>query len=288
MKDYIRKIKAWAEDHPALAGVILAGIVVVIYYLIKRARRPNYQMASEVPYIPPMTGGGSGGGLSDPGDSPAGMPYDVFSELNKEMLAAYNQQMAEMLSGFGQGMENMLASFAESFSTNTNAGGGGAESGGSYYTESYNANSRTFNYATDDIPFIPGSVIPVPGRDPYVIPDIPPMVFKIFDNPAKQQGVSAAVIKGQSGPFVAYGNSDVVSHFQSNPNTSIDPGGGNLPYVLDFRNRPQSESQKAYSKSFSDVKGGRSLEDAWRDLVEAGLLQGDPAAGEKAKAARGV
>ena len=282
MKDYIRKIKAWAGDHPALAGVLLAGIVVLIYYLIKRRQSTRYQMAAEVPYSPPITAGGGGG------SNESGVPYDVFSELNKEMLAGYNQQMAEMLSGFGQGMENMLASFAESFSTNTNAGGGGAESGGSYYTESYNANSRTFNYATDDIPFIPGSVIPVPGRDPYVIPDIPPMVFKIFDNPAKQQGVSAAVIKGQSGPFVVYGNSDVVSHFQSNPNTSIDPGGGNLPYVLDFRNRPQSESQKAYSKSFSDVKGGRSLEDAYRDLVEAGLLQGDPAAGEKAKAARGA
>jgi len=282
MKAWFEKVKAWAGDHPALAGVLLAGIVVLIYYLIKRRQSTRYQMAAEVPYSPPITAGGGGG------SNESGVPYDVFSEMNKEMLAGYNQQMAEMLSGFGQGMENMLASFAESFSTNTNAGGGGAESGGSYYTESYNANSRTFNYATDDIPFIPGSVIPVPGRDPYVIPDIPPMVFKIFDNPAKQQGVSAAVIKGQSGPFVAYGNSDVVSHFQSNPNTSIDPGGGNLPYVLDFRNRPQSESQKAYSKSFSDVKGGRSLEDAWRDLVGAGLLQGDPAAGEKAKAARGA
>lgn len=288
MKDYIRKIKAWAGDHPALAGVILAGIVVVIYYLIKRARRPNYQMASEVPYNPPLFGGGSGGGsVPDPGVS-EGMPYDVFSEMNKEMLAAYNQQMAEMLSSFGQGMENMLSSFAESMAntnvnyredTGTTASAGYADAG---------PTTRNFNYETDNIPFIPGSIIPVPGRDPYVIPDIPPMVFKIFDNPAKQQGVSAAVIKGQSGPFVAYGNSDVVSHFQSNPNTSIDPGGGNLPYVLDFRNRPQSESQKAYSKSFSDVKGGRSLEDAWRDLVGAGLLQGDPAAGEKAKAARGA
>lgn len=288
MKDYIRKIKAWAEDHPALAGVILAGIVVVIYYLIKRARRPNYQMASEVPYIPPVTGGGSGGGLSDPGDSPAGMPYDVFSEMNKEMLAAYNQQMAEMLSGFGQGMENMLSSFAESMAntnvnyredTGTTASAGYADAG---------PTTRNFNYETDNIPFIPGSIIPVPGRDPYVIPDVPPMVFRIFDTPEKQQGVGAAVIKGQSGPFVAYGNQQVLDFYQKNPNSSVNPGGGKLSYVLDFHNRPQSESQKAYSKSFSEVKGNRSLQDAWRDLVNAGLLTGDPAAGEKNKAARGA
>ncbi len=273
MKDYIEKIKNWVGENPALTGGLIAVIAVIIYYIFFRRKATRYEVANELPYSPPAISGGYGNSSGGTGSDDSINYANLYAEQNQEMLGEFAGVMQDMLSGFADSFYNNINKISPSPTTPPPAT---APPGPPVVNTGYQS-------------LVPKSIIPQVNRDDYVIPDIPAMAFKVFDTPEKQKGVYGSVIQGgQTGPYVAYGTQEVLDHFKQNPNTSINPAGSSQSYVLDFRNRPQSEAQKTYSKTFSEVKAGRSLEDAYRDLVNAGLLKGDPAAGEKQKAKRGV
>lgn len=78
LKTFFSKVKTWAGDHPAQAGLAIGGLVVLMYWLFigRRKKAASGQVATLASYSPGVSGTGGSGGGSEPGAGDTGQALD--------------------------------------------------------------------------------------------------------------------------------------------------------------------------------------------------------------------
>jgi hypothetical protein len=228
IKDFFAKMKAWAGDHPALAGVIVGLVVVGLYwFLVGRKKRAAAagQPATLASYSPGVagSGGGSGGGNASSGSGSG----DTGQTIDPNLVG--------LLDGMNR-LYNRVGDLADSL--------------GNIQTPIAPSPA-----AMPDVQYPPAAAVPAGGGM-----NVPSLVFDVF-KPEELGGVVRGDFDLQRGggldSFMSVFTNDLdwAAKVEANPNTSVVPLTPGSKFVQAFRDPVSPEKYAADRAKVSRITG---------------------------------
>jgi hypothetical protein len=230
--DFITRIKDWAGENPALAGAILAGLLMIGYLIYKKLFKreevsavtwePGASGFMDYPVTPVTGGTDAGSGGSDPTD-----------QLN--FFMDYLEAESAMMDQFQRNIMDIVGQQRDDYSANLDR-----------YYKDMDAYMRAMAAMTNQEQMVNPTIMQPQAQQTGVSIDIPPMIYQIWKTDEALQNV---YMGSPDGLYKVFGDADTVQYFKDNPSSSVNVGSN----VMDFRDSYNDPATAAARQTYADI-----------------------------------
>ena len=230
--DFITRIKDWAGENPALAGAILAGLLMIGYLIYKKLfKREEVSAVTWEPGaggfmdypVTPVTGGtDAGSGGSDPTD-----------QLN--FFMDYLEAESAMMDQFQRNIMEIVGQQRSDAALNLD----------SYYKD-MDAYMRAMAAMMEQTQVVNPTIMQPQAQQPGMNIDIPPMIYQVWKT---DEALENVYMGSPDGIYKVFGDADTVQYFKDNPGSSVNVGSN----VMDFRDSYNDPATAAARQTYADI-----------------------------------